>query len=89
VRTGFLVAGVGLLVAGALVIFNQLSESCEESVQTIYPWCNDILDHVNLTFVGVLALFAGVVVLALGWKLHWILEPDGEEQAHADVGEGD
>jgi hypothetical protein len=85
-RTGFLAAGIALLLLGAGVVFYQLSESCEENgletAHTIYPWCNDILDHVNLTFIGVLALFAALVLLALGGPLHWLLEPsreDGEE----------
>ncbi len=84
-RTPFLVAGVVLLLVGAGVVLYQLSESCENSAlptaNLIYPWCSDVLDHVNLTFVGVLALFAGVVVLALGGSLHWILEPAKEEAA--------
>ncbi len=37
------------------------------------------MDHVNLTFVGVLSLFAGVVVLALGGTLHWMLESSKAE----------
>ncbi len=78
-RTAFLVAGIVLLLVGAGVLFYQLSESCEESTLPnavgYFPWCTDVLDHINLTFVGVVGLFAGVVVLALGGSLHWILEP--------------
>lgn len=82
-RTAFLVAGLVLLIMGAGVIVYQLSESCEDSALAnaswAYPWCSDMLDHINLTFVGVIALFAGMVVLALGGTLHWILEPNKEE----------
>ena len=78
-RTGFLISGIVLCLVGAGVVLYQLSESCEASslanANRMYPWCSDVLDHVNLTFVGVLALFAGIVVLALGGSLHWILEP--------------
>lgn len=56
----------------------QVSESCEDSSIASeyqgYPWCSDILDHINLTFVGVMALFLGLVVIALGGRLHWLLE---------------
>ena len=79
-RTVFLVAGAILCLVGAGVVLYQLSESCEDSALAnanwLYPWCSDMLDHINLTFVGVLALFAGIVNLALGGTLHWILEPD-------------
>lgn len=77
----FLVAGVFLCLIGAGVILYQLSESCEENplANHTYPWCSDVLDHINFTFVGVLALFAGIVTLALGGSLHWILEPDKGE----------
>jgi hypothetical protein len=82
-RTTFLVAGAVLLFMGAGIVLYQLSESCEDSALAnanwMYPWCSDMLDHINLTFVGVLALFAGLVVLALGGTLHWILEPSKEE----------
>ncbi len=78
-RTAFLIAGIVLLLVGSGVLFYQLSESCEEgtlpSVTRTFPWCTDVLDHINLTFVGVVVLFAGVVVLALGGSLHWLLEP--------------
>ncbi len=84
---------------GAGVVFYQISESCEDSPLASaahpYPWCSDVLDHINLTFVGVLALFAGVVVLALGGTLHWLLEPskaegeqEGGEAAKGSPGEG-
>jgi len=82
-RTAFLVAGAVLLLMGAGIVLYELSESCEDSALAnanwMYPWCSDMLDHINLTFVGVLALFAGLVVLALGGTLHWILEPSKEE----------
>ncbi len=82
-RTPFLVAGLVLVILGAVVVLYQLSESCEDSSLAssnhMYPWCSDVLDHVNLTFGGVLLLFAGVVVLGLGGALHWILEPSKEE----------
>lgn len=82
-RTGFLVSGIVFCLAGAGVVLYQLSESCEDSalasVNHVYPWCSDVLDHLNLTFVGVLALFVGLAVLALGGPLHWILEPSEEE----------
>ena len=85
-RTWFLVVGTVLLLFGAGVIVYQLSESCEDSVLAkanwMYPWCSDMLDHINWTFVGVLVLFAGAVVLALGGTLHWLLEPSkGEDGA--------
>ena len=82
-RASFLAAGLVLCLVGAGVVLYQLSESCEDSALAnanwIYPWCSDVLDHVNFTFVGVVALFAGLVVLALGGPLHWILEPSKEE----------
>ena len=85
VRTSFLVAGLVRCLAGAGVVLYQLSESCEDSALAnanwIYPWCSDVLDHVNFTFVGVVALFAGAVFLALGGPLHWILEPAKEDAA--------
>lgn len=78
-RSGFLISGIVLCLVGVGVVLYQLSESCEDSAiasaNRMFPWCSDVLDHVNLTFVGVLALFAGIVVLALGGSLHWILEP--------------
>ena len=82
-KAPFLVVGAVFLLLGAGVVLYQLSESCEDSALAnsnwIYPWCSDVLDHVNFTFVGVVALFIGVVVLALGGPLHWILEPAAEE----------
>ncbi len=82
-RATYAVAGAFLILIGAGVVFNQLSESCEETPLANsthpYPWCTDVLDHINFTFVGVIALFAGVVLLALGGSLHWILEPSREE----------
>lgn len=78
-RPGFLFAGVLAALVGVGVILYQLSESCEDSALAganhMYPWCSDVLDHINLTFVGVFALFVGIVILALGGPLHWILEP--------------
>jgi hypothetical protein len=47
------------------------------------------LDHVNLTFIGVVALFAGVVILALGGPLHWLLEPSSEPEDGAMDRTGD
>jgi len=74
--------GIVLSLIGVGVVLYQLSESCEDSAlegaYQGYPWCTDILDHINLTFVGVIALLAGIIVLALGGPLHWILEPSKE-----------
>ena len=84
-RSGFVVGGVILLLIGAGVVYYQISESCEDSTianaYTGYPWCTDILDHINLTFVGVVALLVGAVVLALGGPLHWLLEPAAKNEA--------
>ncbi len=81
-RKGFLISGVVLILAGAGIVLYQLSESCEDSALAsanhMYPWCSDILDHINFTFVGILVLFVGIVVLALGGSLHWMLEPSKE-----------
>ena len=81
-KTTFLVSGLVLCLVGVGVVLYQLSESCEESALVnagrFYPWCSDVLDHINLTFVGVIALFAGIVVFALGGPLHWLLEPERE-----------
>lgn len=78
-RATYLIAGIFLILIGAGVVIYQLSESCEDSPFASsahpYPWCSDVLDHINFTFLGIIALFAGVVVLALGSALHWILEP--------------
>jgi hypothetical protein len=93
VRSAFIIAGAVLCLLGAGLIFYQLSESCEDSLTAnhVYPWCSDVLDHVNLTFGGVLILFGGVMVLALGGTLHWVLEksrdgvddsPPAQGQAH-------
>ena len=77
-KTAFLVVGIVLLLLGGAVVFYQLSESCEDSPLASqyrsFPWCSDALDHINFTFLGLLALFAGIVVLALGSTLHWLLE---------------
>jgi hypothetical protein len=79
VRPTYLVAGAFLVLIGCGVVFYQLSESCENSplggAMHPFPWCSDVLDHINLTFVGILSLFAGIIVLALGGSLHWVLEP--------------
>lgn len=68
-----------LWIIGAGIVLYQVSESCEDSAlaggSKRYPWCTDVLDHINLTFARVVALLAGVVVLAHGGALHWILEP--------------
>jgi len=81
-RTGYIISGILLCLVGVGIVLYQVSESCEDStlagVYKGYPWCTDILDHINVTFVGVVALFAGIVVLALAGPLHWILEPSPE-----------
>jgi len=68
-----------MCLIGVGIVYYQVSESCEDSTLAGtyrgYPWCTDILDHINLTFVGVAALLAGIIVLALGGPLHWVLEP--------------
>lgn len=78
-RTSFLVAGLLLCFAGGAIIFYQLSETCEEGAlaETYikYPWCTDILTHTNFTFIGVLGVMAGIIILLLGTRLHWILGP--------------
>jgi hypothetical protein len=67
-----------LCLIGVGIVYYQISESCEDNslagAYKGYPWCTDILDHINFTFAGVVALFVGIVVLALGGPLHWILE---------------
>jgi uncharacterized membrane protein len=82
-KTAFLVVGIVLCLLGGAVVFFQLSESCEDSplagAYRSFPWCSDALDHINFTFLGLLALFAGIIVLALGSRLHWLLEP-GDDQ---------
>ena len=71
-----------MCLIGLGIVYYQVSESCEDntlaSAYKGYPWCTDILDHINLTFAGVVALLAGIVVLALGGPLHWILEPSSD-----------
>lgn len=83
-RTGYLLAGILLCLIGVGVVLYQVSESCEDNTLANaykgYPWCTDILDHVNLTFVGVVALFAGILILALGGPLHWLLESSSEAE---------
>ncbi len=84
-RPAFLAVGLVLCLIGVGGVVYQLSESCEDSTlpsaNHTLPWCSDVLDHINWTFVGVLALFAGVVVLALGSRWHWVLERSrGEEE---------
>ena len=77
-----MVAGVLLLLIGVGVVYYQISESCEDNTLAGaykgYPWCTDIDDHLNITFVGVMALLLGAVALALGGPLHWILEPSSD-----------
>jgi hypothetical protein len=76
-----------LCLIGVGIVFYQINESCEDSTLAGayqgYPWCTDILDHVNLTFLGVVALLAGAVVMALGGPLHWLLEPSAESSVPA------
>ncbi len=78
-RTRFLWSGFLFCIVGGGIILYQISESCENTALANtfygYPWCSDILEHINLTFVGVVALIAGAIILALGGALHWILEP--------------
>ena len=81
-----------MCLVGAGVVYYQISESCEDStlagVYKGYPWCTDILDHINLTFVGVIVLFLGIVVIALSGPLHWLLEPSPEsDEVGVDPGE--
>jgi len=68
-----------MCLIGVGIVYYQVSESCEDSTLAGaykgYPWCTDVLDHINLTFAGVVALFVGIIVLALGGPLHWVLEP--------------
>lgn len=77
-RGGYIIAGVMLCLIGVGIVYYQVSESCEDSTLSGaykgYPWCTDVLDHINLTFAGVVALLVGLVVLALGGPLHWLLE---------------
>jgi hypothetical protein len=88
-RGAYIVAGIMFCLAGIGVVFYQISESCEDSsianVYKGYPWCTDVLDHINLTFVGVVALLVGAVVLALGGPLHWILEPSSEPEGQPQL----
>ena len=53
-------AGILLCLVGTGVVYYQISESCEDSTLAGaykgYPWCTDVLDQINLTFLGVLAL---------------------------------
>lgn len=78
-RTRFLLTGVVLFLVGGGIILYHISESCEDAALANtfsgYPWCSDVLTHINLTFVGVIALVAGIIVLALGASFHWVLEP--------------
>ena len=86
-RVGYVFSGILLCLIGVGVVFYQLSESCEDSTLANaykgYPWCTDILDHVNLTFVGVVALLAGIIILSLGGPLHWLFEPSQEPEDEA------
>ena len=87
-RSGFVVAGAMLALIGIGVVYYQVSETCEDSTVAGaykgYPWCTDVLDHINLTFVGVVALLGAALMLALGGPLHWLLEPSKPDP----VGEG-
>ena len=86
-RRAFLLAGVVLVLLGAVAILHQVSEACEDNelgaAYAGYPWCSDILDQMNWTFVGVMAAFAGVLVVALGGPLHWVLEREPRAVAQA------
>jgi hypothetical protein len=90
-RGGYLVGGILVCIAGIGIVFYQISESCEDSAianaYAGYPWCTDILDHINLTFVGIMALIVGVVILSFGGPLHWILEPSVEPEAQVVQGD--
>ncbi len=92
-RAGYVFAGVLLCLVGVGVVLYQLHESCEDSTLAGaykgYPWCTDVLEHINLTFVGVVALMVGVVVLFLGGPLHWLLEPSSEPENAALNRNGD
>ena len=80
-------AGILLCLVGTGVVYYQISESCEDSTLAGaykgYPWCTDVLDQINLTFLGVLALLAGIVVLAIGGPLHWLVEGSLEPNTSA------
>jgi hypothetical protein len=82
-RTRFILAGLLFCFVGGGIVFYQISESCEDSalanVYAGYPWCSNILEHINLTFLGVLALIVGIIILVLGSSLHWILEPSAPD----------
>ena len=76
-----------LCLIGVGIVYYQVSESCEDNTLAGaykgYPWCTDVLDHINLTFAGVAALLVGIVILALGGPLHWILEPSSDSESLA------
>jgi uncharacterized membrane protein len=84
-RVGYVLSGILFCLVGIGVVFYQISESCEDSAIASayagYPWCSDVLDHINLTFVGVIVLLVGVLIVALGGPLHWLLEPSSESEA--------
>src|SRR5271157_799262 len=86
-RTVYLVSGILVCLIGVGVVLYQVTESCEDSTLANayrgYPWCTDVLDQINLTFVGVVALMIGVIILALGGPLHWLLEPSHEHESEA------
>ena len=71
-----------LCLIGVGIVYYQVSESCEDNTLAGtykgYPWCTDILDHINLTFAGIAMLLVGIVVLALGGPLHWLFKPSSE-----------
>jgi hypothetical protein len=79
-RSSYLILGAVLCLLGVGTVLYQASESCEDNTLANayrgYPWCTDVLDHINLTFVGVVAILAGVIVLGLGGPLHWIVGPE-------------
>jgi hypothetical protein len=82
-RITYLVVGAVLCLVGVATVFYQFSESCEDSTLAGayqgYPWCSDVLDHINLTFAGVIAVLAGVIVFVLGGPLHWVVEAGKSE----------
>lgn len=90
-RREFVLSGVLLCLVGVGIVFYQVNESCEDSALANayngYPWCTDVLDHINLTFVGAGALFAGAIVILLGGPLHWMLEPSSEPVETTSAGD--
>jgi hypothetical protein len=78
-RTRFLLSGLLFCLVGAGIILYQVSESCENSelasTYSGYPWCSDVMEHINLTFVGVMAVIVGIIILALGVSPLWNRKP--------------